>query len=269
MNKARFSVMSRPAKSSLTLYAGFVLVILGLMIARPVHAGSPCVTESGPTPTPLLELYTSEGCSSCPPADAWFGDLPRAGVKADRLVRLALHVDYWDYIGWRDPYGQARHTKRQREIARRANSRTIYTPQFVLNGQDWRGRGVSDLLSGGARDNTPPTELNLMVDSAPGTLTGYVQAFSETFPASWRMQLVLYEDGLVSSIKAGENDGRTLKHDHVARSWSPAFTANNKVTEHAFVIDPTWKRNNLGIVAFIEDSATGQMIQAVDRPVCR
>ena len=267
MNKARFSVMSRAVKSSLAHRTGILLLMAGLIIARPALAGSPCVAESGPRPVPLLELYTSEGCSSCPPADAWFGGLPRSGIQSGKLVRLALHVDYWDYIGWRDPYGQARHTKRQREIARRAHSRTIYTPQFVLNGRDWRGRSVSDLLSNGG----PPavaTGLKLMLENDPGKLTGYAQAFSETFAANWRLYMVLYEDALVSSIKAGENHGRTLKHDHVVRSWSPAFTASGKLAEHAFVIDPAWKRKNLGIVAFIEDSVTGETIQAVDRPVC-
>lgn len=94
-----------------------------------------CTTTSGERRTALLELYTSEGCDSCPPADRWVSRLRRSGFGADRVAVLAYRVDYWNYIGWRAPYAQARFSERQRGANARFGNRTIYTPQLMLNGR--------------------------------------------------------------------------------------------------------------------------------------
>ena len=86
--------------------------------------------------TAMLELYTSEGCSSCPPADAWLSTLK----ESDKVVPLAFHVTYWDYIGWKDPFSDLRYDNRQREIERFNDGSTLYTPQLVLDGKDYRSR---------------------------------------------------------------------------------------------------------------------------------
>ncbi|MGH8858585.1 MAG: DUF1223 domain-containing protein, partial [Polaromonas sp.] len=96
-----------------------------------LSAQNQCTVTSGPTITPVIELYTSEGCSSCPPADKWASSLKDKG-----LVVQAFHVGYWDYIGWVDRFAAPAYTARQREIAARNNLRSIYTPQAVLNGRD-------------------------------------------------------------------------------------------------------------------------------------
>jgi hypothetical protein len=114
------------------LVASALLAITTSSFAAPGQ----CSATSGPTITPVLELYTSEGCSSCPPADQWISTL-----KGKNLVVQAFHVGYWDYIGWVDRFASPAHTNRQREIAARNNQRSIYTPQAVLNGQDWRNWG--------------------------------------------------------------------------------------------------------------------------------
>ncbi len=90
-----------------------------------------CTAPSGPAITPVMELYTSEGCSSCPPADKWLSSLKGSG-----MVVQAFHVGYWDYIGWVDRFAAPAYTKRQHEVAERNKLRSVYTPQAVLNGQD-------------------------------------------------------------------------------------------------------------------------------------
>src|SRR5262252_2023521 len=102
--------------------------------------------QSGTNRTALIELYTSEGCSSCPPAEEWLSKLkahPRLWID---LVPAAFHVDYWDYLGWRDPFGAAAYSDRQRTYAAEWKSRSIYTPGFVLDGKEFRGWFKPDKL---------------------------------------------------------------------------------------------------------------------------
>ena len=116
------------------LFAAAVISAIG---SGPVAAA--CSAVSPAHTLALAELYTSEGCDSCPPADRWMSGLTARGLGADKVVPLSLHVDYWDYIGWKDPFAQAQFTERQRQIARLANSNLVYTPQVVLAGRDFRG----------------------------------------------------------------------------------------------------------------------------------
>ena len=96
--------------------------------------GAQCRASSPSTTTALVELYTSEGCDSCPPADRWLSSLGPRGFAPDRVVPIALHVDYWDYIGWKDPYARQAHSARQRKMAKLARAAMVYTPQVLLQG---------------------------------------------------------------------------------------------------------------------------------------
>jgi hypothetical protein len=111
------------------------------VVAASVVQAAPgaCTAQSGPQTAALVELYISQRCDSCPPADRWLSALRQAGLGTDRVVPLSLHVDYWDHIGWKDPFAKPHFAARQRELAGIARSRTIYTPQVVLGGEDFRG----------------------------------------------------------------------------------------------------------------------------------
>jgi len=127
------TTMNEHAMTSITR----TFVLLTLMGTTAGAIAASCGVSSAPTRTPLITLYTSEGCSSCPPADRWLSQLT---TRSD-IVALAFHVDYWDYIGWKDRFGDPRNTARQREWARATHTRTIYTPQILVNGKDaflWR-----------------------------------------------------------------------------------------------------------------------------------
>src|SRR5262250_2433969 len=113
---------------------------IALAAIGPARAADPaCSAYSGPRTTALVELYTSEGCDTCPPADRWLSSLFSRGFGPDQVVPLSLHVDYWDYIGWKDPFGKSEFSARQQKLAAMRRPVIVYTPQVVLQGQDFRG----------------------------------------------------------------------------------------------------------------------------------
>ena len=180
-------------------------LLLCALLAPAVHAAT-CAATSGDTRSRLLELYTSEGCSSCPPADRWLSQLPRdAGV-----VPLAFHVDYWDKLGWRDPYAQAAFSQRQH--ARNSGPGWVYTPQVMLDEEDFRAwhRGLS-------AQSTAPAQVGLALTLAQTPERIEVRAdsrFASNATARGAgVYLALYENRLSSKVTAGENAARTLRHD--------------------------------------------------------
>ena len=112
-------------------------LLLGLLVIPVFSHAAQCTAQSGPGTAALVELYTSEGCSSCPPADRWLSTLSSA--PSSSVVPLALHVDYWDYIGWKDPYAKREFSLRQRKLTLLQRLALVYTPQVMLQGQDFRG----------------------------------------------------------------------------------------------------------------------------------
>lgn len=234
-----------------------VILFLIALLAPTVHAAT-CSAVSGDTRNRLLELYTSEGCSSCPPADRWLSQLPRDGS----VVPLAFHVDYWDRLGWRDPFAQAAFSQRQRDRNRGAG--WVYTPQIMLDGEDYRAwhHGLP------ARPNAPvQASLALTLDQTPERID--VQAESRlAAPAAGRdtrLYLALFENRLSSNVSAGENARRTLQHDHVVRLLAGPFDSGR--ARHSFRLRPGWKAADLGVAAFVLD-AKGASLQALARPGC-
>ena len=112
------------------------LLLVVLMLSQGVAQAMQCTARSSAATTALVELYTSEGCSSCPPADDWLFSLGQSGLVPDRVVPLALHVDYWNDLGWEDSYSQKTFTDRQHRLADLNRMRSVFTPQFVLNGRN-------------------------------------------------------------------------------------------------------------------------------------
>jgi hypothetical protein len=248
---------------------------LFLLPALMASAESPtCEVKSQPHRVALLELYTSEGCSSCPPADAWLGELPAKGVEADKLVPLSLHVDYWNYIGWRDPYSSSQYTARQREVARRNHLRTIYTPQMVLNGRDYRSWRRQDIRSKVNDINALPAaaELGLSWTEQQGgsekSLSIKLHARLNSPHAALRpvVNLAVFENRVVSHVNAGENDGRTLEHDYVVRSlFNYPFSGGRNDFERqlSLTLDKDWNRDRLGLALFVQDDQSGEILQAM------
>src|SRR6185369_4551296 len=141
------------------------LLLVVLMLSQGMAEAIQCTARSPATTTVLVELYTSEGCDSCPPADRWLSSLGAKGYGPDRVVPIALHVDYWDYIGWKDPYARAAFSARQRKMAALARAAAVYTPQVLLQGhdfRDWRSGGFDRMVAGiNARPATARIALQL------------------------------------------------------------------------------------------------------------
>jgi hypothetical protein len=228
-----------------------------------------CTAQSAATVTPVIELYTSEGCSSCPPADKWLSTLKAKEAAQPSAVIQAFHVGYWDYIGWVDRFATPAHTQRQKQISAWNKQNGIYTPQMVLNGKDWRG------WSGAGPFSTPaPVSKELAksiirlqqtgVDQFEATVSPVADPSGQTGAAFWSAYWTVTEHGHSSKVKAGENNGETLQHDYVVRQYTPvgdyAATAPQKLSLRSVAATPGHARQ-VNLVVF--DPKTGKTIQAV------
>ncbi|HZN86445.1 MAG TPA: DUF1223 domain-containing protein [Burkholderiales bacterium] len=250
---------------------------LGLVLAclvTPAQAAQ-CEARSGPRTTALVELYTSEGCDSCPPADRWLQGLAGRGLAPDRVVPLSLHVNYWDYIGWKDPYAQQRFADRQRRLAQVMRARIIYTPQVLLQGRDFRGWHGAGFEAAVAAINAraPGARIDLSL-RAGGAETFDVTARAELLDASQgpdaALYLASYENKLVSRVTAGENRGRSLAHDYVVLEWvGPiAFAGGRAEGRRSVPLLPKAVPANSGVAAFVQNRRSGEVLQALMLPAC-
>ena len=234
-----------------------------------------CSAKSSEKTVALVELYTSEGCDSCPPADRWLSSLGPKGFAPDRVVPIALHVDYWDYIGWKDPYAREMHSARQRKMARLARVAMIYTPQVLLQGQDFRHWSDGAFEQAVSKINAQPAKARIALTLNTLRKDAFeVDAAAELFavPPSPDIALFLgaYENKLLSEVKAGENRGKSLPHDYVVLQWAgPLEFKGGKLAERQLLpLLPKAVPGHSGVVAFVQNRATGEVLQALMLPAC-
>jgi hypothetical protein len=232
-----------------------------------------CSARSGPETTALVELYTSEGCNSCPPADRWLMSSFKPGATGAKSAALAFHVDYWDRLGWKDRFASAAYTERQYDVTRTGGARFAYTPQVVIQGKDysnWRGAGVPAAL---AAINARPARASITVDAAaqPGAIAVHAVAGvpSSADRKDAVLLLALTENSLVSDVKAGENAGVRLTHDHVVRAFraGPAVGAAGAAEFNAVLPLPAEAGTAPTVVAFVQNTRTGEVLQALPLPL--
>ncbi len=247
-----FALRAMPRLAVSMLVAGLGV---GQGLARATDA---CTASSARAAVPVVELYTSEGCNSCPPADRWLSKL-----RADpAVVALAFHVDYWDRLGWKDRFASAAFTERQAIQQASNGARFSYTPQIVVDGRDrtdWQSAAVPSAARPAA-----PIEVTLTRDGDRVVATVVPGASApKKLAAYWAVT----EQGHVSAVKAGENDGVTLHHDFVVREYEPvsAWAAQSGAAETlrfrpSRPADPAHPRSvNLVVV----DAASGRPVQAL------
>jgi hypothetical protein len=173
------------------------------------------MAEDGKRPVILVELFTSQGCSSCPPADEFLHKL----AKRDDVIALSLHVDYWDYIGWKDVFADHRYTLRQHGYAQAGKRRSVYTPQMIIHGQDHvvgnHPMDVSDLIRT-YQKRAQPVALSV---ERQGTQV-VIRAKGGTGKGPMLVQMVRYEPRAMVDIRRGENAGRKLSYANVVREWN-------------------------------------------------
>ncbi|MGO9402747.1 MAG: DUF1223 domain-containing protein [Terriglobales bacterium] len=234
------------------------------LIAIVVCSFAPLASAQTPV---VVELFTSEGCSSCPPADALLVKLSQQGAgNGTELVLLGEHVDYWNYIGWTDRFSSKQFSERQSEYGR-ALSANVYTPEMVVDGStQFVGSDASEARNSiaAAAKEAKPAQVTLRWESN-NRLHVSVQS-----PAQEHSNVLLAttEDGLSTSVEAGENGGRTLHHAAVVRqlrdlgrSDKGAFEANVDVAPHA-----DWNAAKLKIAVLVQDQATMKILGAAMVP---
>lgn len=192
------------------------LLLLLFAVAAVTARAEPLRFASGPRQTALIELYTSEGCSSCPPAERWI-----AGLRGDPglwrdFVPVAFHVNYWDNLGWPDRFASREFTERQYALAAAWGNGSVYTPCFVRDGAEWRPDGrapaASDTTAGVLAVSLDPTVGTCRVEFSP----------AEKISADYEAHVALLGGGLVSRVTAGENEGATLRHEFVVLALTDA-----------------------------------------------
>jgi len=249
--------------------------ILGMTLATPAGAAAACVATSGRETVPLVELFTSEGCDSCPPADRWLSaTFPSVRAVASASV-LAFHVDYWDRLGWKDRFATAAYTERQYAAMRGSGATFVYTPQLLVQGRDaevGRSNRAADLV---AAARSRPARATIALESAivdDGRASARLQAMV-TDPSARRNAvawLAYTDSGLVSDVKAGENRGVRLTHDHVVRTLLGPYPAdaNGEIVANASWTRPSERGRDAAFVAVVQDAKTGDVLQTLTLPAC-
>jgi hypothetical protein len=197
----------------MTQLSAFISLMAALLIANEAAAASRIMSSEGQRAV-LIELYTSEGCSSCPPADRWLSRLKGDPRLWKFIVPVAFHVDYWNYLGWRDRFAQARFSKRQNNYQRHDYLQTVYTPGVMKNGREWRGWHNSKILIPADRDNAGILKAVFDHDN---TIVEFMPERRYRTPLVLNITLLGFD--LTTRVRAGENTGKTLSHDFVVMDF--------------------------------------------------
>jgi hypothetical protein len=219
-----------------------------------------CTAVSGPHTTALVELYTSERCSSCPPADRWLSSLGTRGYVPRRVVPVALHVDSFDYIGWKDPYAKRELSLRQRKLTRLQRLALVFTPQVMLQGRDFRGWGKPAFEEALARINARPAAARITLEiiareSRALRVRAHAELSDPAFSGDPAVYLAAYENRL-------ENP--------VVLEWQGPFAVpgGRFGAERPLPLLPGAVPTNSGVVAFVQDRRTAEVLQALMLPAC-
>ena len=226
-----------------------------------------CSAVSAAHQTALVELYTSQGCSSCPPADRWLSQLEQRYPRK-QVVPIALHVSYWDYIGWKDPYARAEFNQRQRDLAAANGSRTVYTPGVFLQAHELPDWSRATRFDAAVRALVAtPAEARITVKARISGNTVTVEPTAVVYHSARdpRLVLALVESGLSVAVEAGENRGETLRNDRVVRAWSGPLALTPAPLQWTL---PMSSERRYAVVAFVQESApNGRLLQALDLPL--
>ncbi len=207
--------------------------------------------ESKPARTHLIELFTSEGCSSCPPAEAWLAKLqsnPRLWID---FVPIAFHVTYWDNAAWRDPLASKEWTSRQYAYSSLWKSSSVYTPAFVLDGHEWLNREIPPTAS------EPSGILKVVMANGEKALVTFSPAARDA--RRYEAHIAQLGFGLQSNVKGGENGGRKLVHDFVVLSIATARLGDGPTT---LQLPKTTAGSRVGLAAWVSEVGSIEPIQA-------
>lgn len=241
-------------------------------------AGAVCASHSPSHRVALVELYSSEGCNSCPPADNWLSQWKNSGASQS-IVPLALHVDYWNSLGWTDRFSQHRFTERQQTLTDLAGGHTVYTPEIFVSGRELRSWSQRDSFqSRVGQVVAEPAQANVALELKPEAKGAFnvdaqftSKAANPTAPLN--AYVAVYQNALNSQVRAGENSGATLHHERVVRQWIgpvPLVAGNAQIRRDIRIddADANAPADHFGVVAFVENAATGDVLQVGELAAC-
>jgi hypothetical protein len=240
-------------------YSGLLALALGVPLA---------MAADRPVPV-IVELFTSEGCSSCPAADRLLSRLEQTQpVPGAQVVAIEEHVDYWNQLGWTDPFSSPQYRARQNDYAVAFHANNVYTPQMVVNGQtEFVGSDMNRAyreIGAAAQGATTAVDLRSGPNSSDPDLLDLSVQVTNLKTAKWldsNVYLAVTENGLTTFVPRGENSGRTLRHSSVVRSFGiigrvKPQGANGGQLVSTLRLPPEWKRQNLRAVVFVQERDT-------------
>ena len=219
---------------------------------------SPTNSENSSKGVAVLELYTSEGCSSCPPAD----DILRGVVNQENVFAMAFHVTYWNRLGWKDSFSQKTFDERQYAYASRFQKDGVYTPQLVVNGTDQfvgSRKSQTDNAIKKALETPAQVQIELSKTMKNNTLGINFKLIGDY--NNCILNFAVVESNFSTKVVRGENEGKTLKHDNVVRDFQTLNPQNTKGM-HEVEMSKNWQIPNCSFIAFLQDKKTGQVIGA-------
>lgn len=240
----------------------FLAVALLCAVAAAVFAED-TVYKSGKSRTNLIELYTSEGCSSCPPAERWLSMLKNSPGLWEEFVPVAFHVDYWDYIGWKDPFAKHEYSQRQRRYAAEFSESTVYTPGVRVAGFEWRGwRSEPEPLKNADSNTAGQLSLTLKPDRK---ISAEFAPPEQSSNKARQLTLALLGLGITSQVARGENKGRELHHDFVvlATTTLSGSTKNGKTHWRGTLPQAGVSAPEYALAAWVSEGGSQVPIQAV------
>lgn len=264
-----------PATDNLRIACMKAISLTGLVLAilsTDLLADNTLTVTSHDHKTGLLELFTSEGCNSCPPAERWLGTLAANGYHDHQLIPIAFHVDYWDYLGWRDIYANPEYSKRHQKHVVQNRLSTAYTPQLILDGKNLRPSRLLGSRLNEINKKKVDTHITLtakILTEAAIQLEATVTDDAGTTAKNPELFIALVTEKIISPVAAGENAGHTLTHHHVARKLLGPFTVNNndKTSISKQINLPAGNTiEGTSIVAFLQTKQQ-EILQAVRLPL--
>jgi hypothetical protein len=257
--------------------AGVAALLLLSIFGNGTGAVGPRVPGSAPRVV-VVELFTSEGCSSCPPADALLKELSERHKMDDvQIVALEEHVDYWNHLGWRDPYSASEFSERQNDYSHVFGTDGVYTPQMIVDGQreivGSRSQAAREAIQKAAVEPKAEIELLASANAMPGipVFELQIKSMNGISPrGATELWLVVTERGLQTDVKAGENSGETLKHAAVVRSLRKIDTIREPAgysRQFQAAIEPGWQKENLTVVVLLTERSSRKIIGAAATPL--
>ena len=228
-----------------------------LLLAATLAAGFAAAASAQDRSPVVVELFTSEGCSSCPPADALLGEL----AQRPDIVPLAFHVDYWDYIGWKDPYASAANTRRQHDYAAALGLHMVYTPQMVVDGRtDVVGSERGDVAAAIGKAAVAP-KVAITIEKDAGGYRVLIPAAAPPAGGPATVWLAHFDSQRETGVKRGENGGRTLKEYNIVREWRQIATWDGSALSLPLAM--TGKPAQDGCAIIVQSGPVGPILGAV------